>query len=46
MNEIIAQVEKAQNQNQNLSHAQLADNLKALGESTYQLAQKASKLVP
>lgn len=44
MNEIIAEVEKAKNQN--LSQAQLTDNLKALGKSTYDLAQKVSKLVP
>ena len=44
MKEIIAEVDKAKSQN--ISQAQLIDNIKALGKSTYELAQKVTSLVP
>lgn len=44
LDEIIAELEKARLMN--LSQAQLLDNLRALGSSTYNLARKVSDLVP
>ena len=44
LNDIIAEVEKARDQN--LKQAALIANLKQLGQSTYNLAQKISALVP
>lgn len=44
MEEIIKEVETATDKN--LKQAALIDNIKALGSSTYELAQKVSALIP
>lgn len=44
MNDIIKEIENAKNKN--ISQAALIDNLKQLGQSTYDLAKKVSALVP
>jgi hypothetical protein len=44
MDEIIKEVENAKDSN--LKQAALVDNLKKLGQSTYELAKKASALIP
>lgn len=44
INEIIEEVENAKDKN--LKQAALVDNLKELGQSTYELAKKVSALVP
>ena len=44
MDEIIKEIENAKGKN--LKQAALIDNLKKLGQRTYDLAKKASALVP
>ena len=44
MNDIIKEINDAKSSN--LAQAQLISNVKQLGESTYQLAKKASALIP
>ena len=44
MDEIIKEIENAKNKN--LKQAALIDNLKKLGQSTYDLAKKVSALIP
>lgn len=44
MEDIIKEIENAKNEN--LSQAALVENLKNLGQSTYDLAKKVSALIP
>lgn len=44
MDDIIKEIENARDQN--LKQAVLIDNLKSLGDSTYNLAKKVSALIP
>ena len=44
MEEIIREIENAENKN--LKQAALIDNIKKLGQSTYDLARKVSALIP